>query len=390
MGLKERDDFTWTYDDQPHTDRRKAISSKYPEIKSLFGTDPHFRHLVLACVATQTVMCYFLQDASWPLIVFLAYTFGGSINHALTLAIHDLCHNTAYGNSKPYKNRLFTLVANLPLGIPSGITFKKYHIDHHRYLGGITSDKVLLDTDTPLPWEAKFFKGSFLKTIWLILNPGFYGLRPVFTSPKPITKYEVYNIISALSYDGFILYAFGLKSLAYLLIGTILALGLHPMSGHFIAEHYNFIKNVETYSYYGPINMIAFNVGYHLEHHDFPFIASSRLPLVQKMAPEWYADLPYIPSYLSVLWSFITDKQVGPFARLHRVYDQADGQIVGTRGQEYLTKYLDGTKGYYSEKPDRSFKPIGINKTTIKSFKGITEEDRYIAKCIAFPSYFQN
>ena len=198
MALKERDDFTWTYDDQPHTDRRKAISSKYPEIgifpktkwlfgwknsnflkyfriKSLFGTDPHFRHLVLACVATQTVMCFFLQDASWPLIVFLAYTFGGSINHALTLAIHDLCHNTAYGNSKPYKNRLFTLVANLPLGIPSGITFKKYHIDHHRYLGGITTDKVLLDTDTPLPWEAKFFKGSFLKTIWLILNRDVIG-----------------------------------------------------------------------------------------------------------------------------------------------------------------------------------------------------------------------
>jgi len=123
-----------------------------------------------------------------------------------------------------------------------------------------------------------------------------------------------------LAFNYAIYTAFGPRPLIYLLLSSFFAGSLHPLAGHFIAEHYLWDgMDQETYSYYGPLNILAYNVGYHNEHHDFPSVAWTRLPLLHDLAPEFYKTLPCHPSWPMIIINFIRDKEVGIFARAKRL-----------------------------------------------------------------------
>ena len=79
-----------------------------------------------------------------------------------------------------------------------------------------------------------------------------------------------------------------------------------------------FVGDAETYSYYGPLNILCYNVGYHNEHHDFPNIPWSRLPQLREIASEFYDDLPYHKSWPMVLYHFIFDSKIGAKNRVKR------------------------------------------------------------------------
>lgn len=244
-------------------------------MKRLMGCDTKLKYVVPLMVIVQLAVSYLLRDSSWWTIFIFAYCFGGVVNHSMTLAIHEISHNLAFGHSKPLYNRALGIIGNLPLIVPMSISFKKYHLEHHRYQGD--SER---DVDIPSQLEAIFFNRTITKLLWVILQPLFYVLRPLFMRPKPLTLLEAINAAVQVAFNWLMWTYVGVKPLVYLLGGTLLATGLHPMAGHFISEHYVFTKGYETYSYYGPMNWICFNVGYHNEHHDFPSIPGCRLPEV--------------------------------------------------------------------------------------------------------------
>ena len=115
------------------------------------------------------------------------------------------------------------------------------------------------------------------------------------------------------------IYFVGWSPLLYLLFSAFFAGSLHPVAGHFISEHYVFKEGQETYSYYGPLNKLTYNVGYHNEHHDFPAIPGSRLPKLRKLAPEFYDSLYYHKSWTKVLIQFILNSSLGLYSRIKRV-----------------------------------------------------------------------
>jgi len=163
----------------------------------------------------------------------------------------------------------------------------------------------------------------------------------MFVYQLPLTNIHFLNILAQLTFDYLLVTYTSPNALVYLILSSFLAGSLHPCAGHFIAEHYVFDRAAltktagprdtsvpvpETFSYYGPLNLLTYNVGLHNEHHDFPAIPWTRLPALHDLAREFYTDLPSHKSWTWVIWQFIWDKEVGLWCRVKR---KEGGRKVG-------------------------------------------------------------
>jgi sphingolipid 4-desaturase/C4-monooxygenase len=151
---------------------------------------------------------------------------------------------------------------------------------------------------------------SWRKLIWLIFLPLFYGLIHIAAVRERlrVDRWLVANTIIVLAFTGAMLAVFGWTSLAYLAVSSYLAAGPHPTGAHILQEHIIFApESYETASYYGPVNLLSLNHGYHLEHHDFPGVPGLRLPQLHEMAHDFYAGRYVHRSRLATLWRFVFD-----------------------------------------------------------------------------------
>jgi sphingolipid 4-desaturase/C4-monooxygenase len=332
--VSTEDQFFWTYTEEPHRTRRQVIIKAHPEVTKLCGPEPLTKYLVLFVVLLQIFCAYALSSTpilSWKFFL-TAYVIGATANQNLFLSIHELSHNLGFRS--PSANRAFAILANLPIGIPYSASFRPYHLTHHKSLGVDG-----LDADLPTALEAIFLDSLLGKAFFCTFQILFYAIRPMFVYRVPITTVHFSNITAQLAFDACLVQALGGKALAYLIMSSFLAGSLHPCAAHFIAEHYVFdppaqaskqpdnVPIPETYSYYGFLNVLTYNVGYHNEHHDFPAVPWSRLPRLHKIAKEFYEPLPYHKSWPLVLWKFILDKEVGLWCRVKRA---EGGRLVGS------------------------------------------------------------
>ncbi len=310
---KTKRDFSYSELPEPHKERTKEILKTHPEVRELISRNANSMFYILGIVALQIVIAVLLSNQPWWLALIAAYLIGAFANHSLFVLIHECSHNLIFKNRA--LNMIASIIADIPNTVPSAISFRGYHLKHHSFQGDYS-----LDADLASRWEAKLIGGSFLgKAFWLLLFPIFQSLRPPrLKEIKFINKWTFVNWIVVFGFDVLIVNYFGWISLIYLIASLFFAVGLHPLGARWIQEHYLTYPPQETYSYYGPLNFLALNVGFHNEHHDFPSVPWNKLPQLKKAAPEFYENLVYHKSWTKLLFKFLFNPNLSLFSRMVR------------------------------------------------------------------------
>ena len=305
--------FTYVDYPHPHVERGRRILAAHPELRALAKPFPVTALWVSTLVAAQMVLAVLIGHRPWYVWLPVAYVVGATIDHALWVLIHDSCHNLVFGWRTG--NRLVALLANVPFVFPSSMSFWKYHLLHHGHL-----NEVDFDADVPGVTESQVIGGSRVrKTVWLAAFAIVLGtIRPKRLKVPLLDGWTVVNVVVQGAVIAVLVVGFGWAPVWYLGASSLLAVGLHPLGARWIQEHYVFAPGQETYSYYGPLNTVAFNIGYHNEHHDLMTIPWSRLPRVRAAAPEFYDHLYAHRSWTRLLLRFLRDRNVTLFNRIVR------------------------------------------------------------------------
>ncbi len=216
-------------------------------------------------------------------------------------------------------DRLAALLANLPTVFPAAESFLRYHLGHHAHIGSYE-----LDISIPRAWEARFAgRSPIRKAAWLLVYPLLYPIRVhimSFAVERRLRRASgwlllLLNLLSQIAFDVWIFRAFGARALFYLGLSFLFAFGLHPLSAMTIQEYFQLRDGQDTYSYYGPLNLVTWNAGYHHEHHDLPSIPWVRLPALRRMAKEFHEPLHSYQSWTKLLLMFLFDRRISLWNR---------------------------------------------------------------------------
>lgn len=304
--------FVVTEGPNPHTGRAREILARHPEVRRLFARHPASAVWIAGLVLLQLALAYGLRDAHWPWVLLAAYLVGAFVSHALFVLIHDASHNLILAGT--WRNRLLGMLCNVGQGFPSAMSFRTYHLLHHSHL-----DEYEFDADLAFHREARVVGTSPVrKALWLLGFAAIEIVRPLRIRRPYTEPWVVANVLVIVLTDALVWAVCGTSGLGYVLLSTFFGIGLHPLGARWIQEHYTFVPGQETYSYYGVLNRLAFNIGYHNEHHDLVRVPWVHLPKVKALAPEFYETLHAHRSLTRVLLWWIFDRDVDLFTRITR------------------------------------------------------------------------
>ena len=305
----------------PHRHRGRLLLKAHPELRALVGPAPITAAWIAAAGTVQLASAVLLAGAPAWAILLAAYGVGAVLSLALWTLLHETSHDLVFRS--PAANRLAGILCGLALGLPVATSFRTYHLLHHRHHG----DR-LLDADVPSDWEARWVGCYPLrKALWLLGLPVIQSLRALRI--KEVTfldRWQVLTLALQAVFTVALVAAAGWGALVYLLLSTCFSIGLHPLGGRWIQEHYLVREDQETYSYYGPMNALVFNAGFHHEHHDLMRVPWMHLPAVRRIAREHYSHLHAHRSWTALLFAFLFNRNLTLLSRAVRPAQDAHGK----------------------------------------------------------------
>lgn len=299
---------------EPHRERTRRLLADHPEARRLEGNLAASAVLVVLLVAAQMGLAWLLREEPAWAILAGAWLVGAVLDHALWVLIHEAAHNLVF--RVPGANAAVAILANLPILFPSAIAFRRYHLLHHAWQGDPE-----LDADLPSALEARLVgRSAWRKALWLLLYFAVQGLRATRLARIRLWDgWYLVNLVVQVAAVAAVLQLAGWGALLYLFLSSAFAIGLHPLGARWIQEHFLVVPGgQETFSYYGPLNAVALNVGYHVEHHDLMRVPWSRLPRLRRLAPEMYRSLASHRSWTRLLLRFLFDRELTLHSRAVR------------------------------------------------------------------------
>lgn len=285
-----------------HNQRRKDILRAHPEVQHLNGHEPLSGIYIAGIVFAQfalAVAASFLP--LWAALLMVA-TVGIPIAHALGVAIHECAHDLVF--ERPSQNKWLAILANMPLGFPGAIDFRVKHLVHHRKLGAPD------DTQAPTASEIGFTRLSpWRKLAWLCIGPLMVHGQPNQDSRRA-RGWMLVNFLTCFPLVP-LFFLWNSSAFSYLALSALCAFGAHPVGIRRYAEHFMPNPRQPTTSYYGLWSPLAFHVGMHVEHHDFPHVPWTRLPKLHAMASEFYDRLDSVDSWTRLWLQFVLQRGHG-------------------------------------------------------------------------------
>jgi sphingolipid delta-4 desaturase len=232
---------------------------------------------------------------------------------------------------------LFT-ITTLPMFLSGHHTWWPEHLVHHTDMGAkkdfITRRRTFFLATRPtsplfLPYSLFMLVTQVVRSIAGLVMYVFGSLLRGRLKPGPrtLTVLTDEHLVSGYEREGFTTWAVwyplinlatcgalfavgGWKSVVYLLASQAFFTGfLHPYCLGWVLgiSHFHGARRYQpTASHYGWfVNLVSFNAGLHVEHHDLMTIPWRRLPELRRIAADFYDDLETIPSYTWLALQFV-------------------------------------------------------------------------------------